>query len=139
VNALIVEATRIGGDHLAPLVKQAKDALAEKTRSPVAGQQNFTGYFIDVNNTGDSFLVRCKGGEWTGATLTCFPKDANCDLDLEVYDDQTGKMVAQDRSPGMNARVSWFAPTTRTYRLRVVNFRHTQGQLSRCNYALTVQ
>ena len=48
------------------------------------------------------------------------------------------QLVARDNGPGMNAQVTWFSPSTRAYRIRVINFRHTQGILSRCNYALNV-
>jgi len=138
-DELIAAAMKLDGvDELKSLVKKAKQAAAAKPRSPVQGFQSFQGYFNDITNTGDSYIVNCVGGQWTTAQVICFPIDNNCDLDLEIYDDQSGQLIASDRRPDMNAMVSWFAPNTRAYRIRVVNYKHTIGQLSRCNYALSV-
>jgi len=138
-DALIAEAEKMGvGDDLKGLLKKAKAAVAEAPRSPVGGARTFNGFFVDISNTGDTFNVRCNGGQYTTARVTCLPQDNNCDLDLKVFDDQNNQLVAQDTGPSMDAQVTWFSNDTRLYRIRVINFRHTQGIQSRCRYTLVV-
>jgi hypothetical protein len=138
-EGLIADALKMdGADELKSLTKKAKQAVAAKPRSPVGGFQSFQGYFNDISNTGDSFIVQCVGGQNTTAQVTCFPIDNYVDLDLEIYNDQTGALVTADRSPAMNAICTWYAPATGAYRIRVVNYPHTRGILSRCNYSLSV-
>jgi hypothetical protein len=123
---LVKEAERIAEEKkntatIQPLAAACKK-LISGDRGPINGPVVWSGYFRgDGIDRLDTYYVTCYGGEWTCVNLYGYGPPG-LDLDLYVFDNETGQQVAADASVGPNAYVQFFVPFAKTYRVEVRNF-----------------
>jgi hypothetical protein len=95
-----------------------KSQISERSKGALHGPVVREGH-LGGPNTVDTFVVPFRGGEEAVINIR---NTTRADIDLYVYDDDAGNLVARDRRADDDCRVRFYPRGTRRYRIELRNF-----------------